>query len=153
MSSTVHVTHPQDAKSLWVLGDEVKFMGKLEGSDLHVLDVTVPPGSGTPPHTHRSVEIFHVTEGEVTFGFFESNPPRFVVGRPGTVVTVPSNVGHNYQNTGSSPAKMTSIIETQMVDFFNDVGSSVPPPPGPPPAAIVEKVMAACGKHEIILLG
>lgn len=152
MSNTVHVTHPADARSIWVLGDEVKFMGKLEGSDLHVLDVVVPPGSGTPPHTHRSVEIFRVSEGEVTFGFFDSTPPRFVIATPGTVITVPSNVGHNYRNSTPSPARITSIIESQMVDFFNEIGSPVPPPPGPPPAAVIEKVIAACGSHGITML-
>jgi quercetin dioxygenase-like cupin family protein len=153
MLNTVHVTRPETATTLWVLGDQVRFMGRLEGSDLHVLDVVVPPGSGTPPHRHASVEIFRVNEGEITFGFFGEGLPQSIVAGPGTVVTVPSNVGHNYRNNGDTPAEMTSIIETQMVDFFCDIGTPVAPPPGPPPAAVIDQVMAACGRHGIAVLG
>ena len=152
MTDKVHATTPAEARTLWVLGDQVRFMGQVDGTDLHVLDVVVPPGSGTPPHTHRSPEIFRVSEGEVTFGIFGDGPPRMIVAGPGTVVTVPSNVGHNYQNRGSSPAVMTSILETQMVDFFSEIGSREQPPAGPPAPEAIEAVMAACARHGIRVL-
>lgn len=149
MSHTVTITHPQDAPVAWILGDQVRFMGAVAGSDLHVVEVTIPPGSGTPPHRHDSVEIFRVTEGEVTFGIFEDGPPRMVVAGPGTVVTLPSRVGHNYQNTGDTPAAMTAVLERQMLDFFTEVASTDAPAPGAPSPEVIGRIMAACARHGI----
>lgn len=145
--------HPEEVRPLWVLGDQVRFLGRVEDRDLHVVGVTVPPGSGTPPHRHASIEIFRVDEGEVTFGIFGDGPPRWVKGRPGTIVTVPSNHGHNYTNTGTGPAVMTVVVESSMCDFFREIGSEVAPAAGPPGPADMERVMEACRRHGIEILG
>lgn len=152
MSATATVARIDEAVPVWVMGDELRFLGGIEDSDLHVVEVRIPPGSGTPPHRHRSLEIFRVTEGEITFGLFGDGPPRLVVGGPGTVVTLPSNLGHNYENRSSRPAAMTAVVEGQMRDFFREVGTATPPPPGPPAAAVIEKIMAACRRHGIEVL-
>jgi quercetin dioxygenase-like cupin family protein len=152
MTTSIHVTQPEETTPLWVLGDEIRFTGSLEARDLHVIEVRVPPGSGTPPHRHESIEIFRVTEGEITFGVFGEGPPREIVGRPGTVVTLPSNVGHNYANRSGRPAVMTAVVEGQMRDFFREVGRPTPPPPGPPPAAAIEAVLSICRRRGIEML-
>ncbi len=152
MKPTVHINHPDEVAPLWVLGDEVRFTGSVDGRDLHTAEVRIPPGSGTPPHRHRSIEIFRVTAGEVTFGLFGDGPPRTVVARPGTIVTVPADVPHHYQNRGPGPAAMTVVLERQMIDFFREVGAATPPPPGPPPPEALARVLAACARHGIELL-
>lgn len=152
MSHTASVIRVEEATPIWVLGDQLQFMGSVEGTDLHVIDVKIPPGSGTPPHRHQSIEIFRVSEGEVTFGFFDGGSVKSVVAGPGTVVTVPANFGHNYQNRSAKPAAMTAIVEGQMKAFFNDVGSPVEPPPGPPSSAQIETLRAACQRHGIEII-
>lgn len=152
MTSAIGVQRPETAPFVWVLGDQVRFMGVLEEKGLHLLEVTVLPGSGTPPHRHASPEVFHVCEGEITFGFFEGDEPSTVVAGPGSIVTLPGHVGHSYANRGEAPAVMTAIVEAPMVAFFKDVGSPLRPE-GPPSPETVSRVVAACGRHGIDLLG
>lgn len=146
------VTSPDAARTVWVISDKVRFMGDVQGDRLGVVDVTVPPGSGTPPHRHASPEVFLVTEGAVSFGIFGDGPPRQIIAKPGTVVTIPSRLGHNYSNTGDAPARFTAVVEREMLGFFEDIGAPVMPPPGPPSAGTIEKLMAACARHGIEVL-
>ncbi|NKF31229.1 cupin domain-containing protein, partial [Pseudomonas sp. BGM005] len=62
----------ESAEALWVIRDKVQFMGEVPEMGLSVLEVTVPPGSGTPPHKHQSIEIFRVVSGEITFTLFDA---------------------------------------------------------------------------------
>lgn len=152
MSAAVAIVRREEAETVWVLGDRLRFMGAVAGTDLHIVEVTVPPGSGTPPHRHASIEIFHVVEGEVTFGMFDGGPPRAVSGGPGAVVTVASNAAHNYANRGSTNAVMLVVVQQQMRDFFAELGAPEAPPPGPPPAAAMARILAVCALHGVEML-
>lgn len=152
MSADLTVVRPHEAESVWVIRDRVRFMGEVPGTDLAVIEVEVPPGSGTPPHRHASPEVFHVLEGEITFGRFGDGPPRFVPAGPGTVASVPSRVPHQYQNTGPVPARMLVVIDRSMAAFFRDLGRAEAPPAGPPSDAEIAAVMAACARHDIQML-
>jgi quercetin dioxygenase-like cupin family protein len=152
MTPQIHITAPQDAETLWLVRDRLRFMGDLAGTQLSVVEVEVPPGSGTPPHRHASFEIFRVLSGEITFGLFEESPPRQVRAGAGTVVTVPSNLGYNYANMSDAPASMLVVVEHSMRDFFRDLGSAQAPPAGPPSEAEIASVMAACARHGIDML-
>lgn len=153
MSPGISIRRGEDADAVWVVRDRVRFMGEVAGTDLAVLEVEVPPGSGTPPHRHASPEIFRVLSGEITFGRFEDGPPALVVADAGTVVTVPSDVPHNYQNTGTAPASMLVVVERSMAAFFRDLGRRQEPPPGPPSDDEIAAVLAACARHRITVLG
>ncbi|HEY8994303.1 MAG TPA: cupin domain-containing protein [Lacunisphaera sp.] len=153
MKTTASHVRADETDPLWVLGDQLRFLGSVADRDLHVIDVRVPPGSGTPPHRHKSIEIFQVTEGEITFGVFDDGLPRMIVGRPGSVVTLPANLGHNYQNNSSAPASMTVVVEGQMREFFEEVGTHSAPPPGPPSADAIGRILAACQRHGIEVMG
>jgi quercetin dioxygenase-like cupin family protein len=152
MSATISIVRGADADAVWVIRDRVRFMGEVAGTDLAVLEVEVPPGSGTPPHLHASPEIFRVLSGELTFGFFEAGPPTQTVAGAGTVVTVPSRVPHNYQNAGPVPASMLVVVERSMAAFFRDLGRTDAPPAGPPSEEEIAAVLAACARHDITIL-
>ena len=153
MSMSVSITHAADAKALWVVRDRMRFMGDLAGTDLFVVEVDVPPGSGTPPHHHASPEIFRVLSGEITFGVFADGPPQQVRAGAGAVVTVPSDVGHNYVNLSGQPASMLVVADRRMKDFFLEIGRTDDPPAGPPTDAEIGAVMAACARHGVHMLG
>lgn len=152
MPATITATTAAQAETVWVVRDRIKFMGDVPGTDLSLVEVEVPPGSGTPPHTHASPEAFRVLSGEVTFGIFESGPPRFVVAGAGTVVTVPPQTPHNYQNTGSGPAAMLVVVDRSMIAFFRDLGRRDAPVGGPPDPAEISAVLAACARHGVAVL-
>jgi quercetin dioxygenase-like cupin family protein len=149
----MHITTPADADALWVVRDRVRFMGDVDGTSLSVLEVEVPPGSGTPPHRHASPEIFRVLSGTLTFGRFGEGAPAFTAADAGTVVTVPGDVPHNYANTGTTTATMLVVVERSMAAFFRDLGVVDAPPPGPPTEAEIAAVLAACARHGITMLG
>ncbi len=153
MTASISITTPQDAEALWVVRDRVRFMGDLAGTALSVLEVEVPPGSGTPPHRHDSPEIFRVLSGELTYGIFADGPPQFVTAAPGTVITVPSQLPHNYENRSESVATMLVVVERSMAAFFRDLGRRETPPAAPPSAAEIDAVLAACQRHGIVVLG
>jgi quercetin dioxygenase-like cupin family protein len=142
----------ENAETLWVVRDQVRFMGDVEGRDLSVLEVMVPPGSGTPPHMHESAEIFRVLKGEITFGLFDTMPPRQIVAGPGSVITVAPREAHNYVNSGDTPAEMLVVLESSMAAFFRDLGRKEAPEQGPPTPAELEDVMRACDRHGISVL-
>ena len=153
MPGTIGVVRGTEADAVWVVRDRVRFMGEVADTDLAVLEVEVPPGSGTPPHRHASPEIFRVLSGELAFGMFGEGAPRQVTAGAGTVVTVPSGVPHNYQNASAAPASMLVVVDRSMAAFFRDLGKTAAPPAGPPSAAELTEVLAACGRHGITILG
>ncbi len=153
LTPTLSITTQTEAEAVWVVRDRIRFMGDLVGTELSVLEVEVPPGSGTPPHRHASPEIFRVLRGAITFGQFGDGAPVLTTAHEGTVVTVPSEVPHNYQNTGATPAAMLVVVERSMTAFFRDLGRAEAPPAGPPSEAEIAEVVAACARHGITMLG
>ncbi len=152
MPEAIKRTSPADAEAVWVVRDRVKFMGEFASNSLAVVDLEVPPGSGSPPHRHASLEIFRVTEGEMTFGLFGDGPPEQIVCRAGDIVTVPTQAGHNYTNNSGRPAAMTVVVEKQMLAFFRDLGRRDRPAPGPPDEKEIAEIRAACARHGVELL-
>lgn len=143
---------PDQAPTLWLIGDRLRFMGEVSGGTLGVVDVLVAPGSGTPPHRHPSPEVFLVAEGEVTFGLFDGGAPQSIVAGPGTVVTIPSGLGHNYTNRSAAPARFSAVVDIEMLRFFEDAGTPDMPPPGPPSEAMIGRLLAACARHGIEII-
>lgn len=153
MTTAVQIVRNAEADTLWVVRDRIRFMGEVASTGLSVVEVEVPPGSGTPPHIHASPEIFRVLAGEITFGIFDGGPPSEVVAGEGAVVTVSPRAAHNYRNASATPATMLVVVERSMVDFFRDLGRREAPPEGPPSDAEIAEVMAACARHDIAILG
>lgn len=151
-TENIGIQSSDQADSVWVLRDHLKFMGHLAGTDWHVVEIEVPPGSGTPPHTHASPEIFRVLSGVLTFGQFGEGPPRFHEAGTGVVVTVPSMAAHNYQNLSGEPASMLVVLEESMVRFFRDIGTQETPPEAPPSPEEIEALLAGCARHDIAIL-
>lgn len=83
MPAEIQITPPASAEALWVIRDRVTFKGGIEGTDMALLEVEVPPGSGTPPHRHASAETFVILTGEIQVGMFDGGAPRLVKAGPG----------------------------------------------------------------------
>lgn len=149
----VTVTRPEEADSLWVVRDRMRFVGEVAGTALAIVQVEVPPGSGTPPHRHASIEIFSVQRGQLTFGRYGDGGPTFITCEAGAVVTVPSEVPHNYQNSGDGPATMLVVVEQSMIAFFRDIGRAEAPPDAPPSSSEIAAVLDACARHGVTMLG
>lgn len=149
---TKATVHPADSvQSFWVMGDQVAVRAKLAGTALNVIDVTVPPGSGTPPHTHPSAEIFRILEGTLTMWTVIDGVAQEYEVEPGDVVTIPGNAPHGYRNAGPVPAMFMAIVDDEMIAFFEEAASK-DAPSGPPTADMINRVIELTGRHGIQIL-
>jgi len=124
---SIDVTTAETGETHWVVADRIRFHGGLAGSNLELIEVEVPPGSGTPPHSHASPEHFYVIDGEITIRHFSAGrPPTTVAARAGTSVRVASHAPHNYVNESGRPARMLVLLEPSMTAFFRDIGTEEP---------------------------
>lgn len=119
-------------KIVSVAGDLVTILrtGAETGGAFSVMEVSVSPGNGTPPHVHRrDDETFLVMDGEVTF----SVDGQTIVRRAGEFLQAPKNVPHHYVNTGTTPARMVvTAAPAGIEDFFDAVGTELQSPNDPP---------------------
>lgn len=119
------VNRLEGGDALWVVGDRIRFLGGLPASGTELIEVEVPAGSGTPPHSHESAELFYIVSGEMTLRQFPANgePPAVIVAGPGEAVRIAPHMPHNYANESGEPAKMLVLLEPAMIAFFRDVGT------------------------------
>ncbi|MCC5633252.1 cupin domain-containing protein [Nostoc sphaeroides CHAB 2801] len=92
-------------KSLWVVGDLVKFIqtGEETGGQYDLFDAYIPPNVGTTPHIHlEQDEGFYIVDGEVKFQLND----KIIIATPGTFVNVPKDTIHAYRNLEAIPARM-----------------------------------------------
>lgn len=120
------VNEPDGGDALWVVGDRIRFLGGLPGSDLELIEVDVPAGSGTPPHSHASAEMFYIVSGELTLRLFpgDGQPPAVMAAGPRAAIRIAPHLPHNYANESGVPAKVVVLLESSMTAFFRDVGTA-----------------------------
>jgi len=146
------VTFPEtptdSANVLWVGADRLRLLGAVEGAPLELIEVEVPPGSGTPPHRHPSCETFYIIEGTLTLRRFpDGAPPQTVSAGPGTTSRVASMEGHNYSNESGGPVRMLVLVEPSMTAFFRAAGSDTAG--GEPDFA---RIGAAMARHGVSMI-
>ncbi len=142
---------PAKADRFFVLGDTLALRGELADVPFVMVDVTIPPGSGVPPHMHPSPETFRVLSGCVTFWRIGSTGPEEIAAGPGDVVAVPSGEPHGYRNSGSEPAEVMVILDNRMISFFRSLASDAPLI-GPPTPDVLARVGEATLAHSIEML-
>ena len=143
---TIEVTTPEQGETLWVVTDRIRFLGTVLGSPLELIEVEIPPGSGTPPHTHASPETFYILDGELTVRLFTAGgPPEVLRAGCGASIRVPSRVPHNYTNESGATVRMLVLLEPSMTAFFREIGSHEPLT-GEPVGA---RIGAAMHRHDV----
>ncbi|MER7081665.1 Cupin domain protein [Saccharopolyspora kobensis] len=88
-----------EGETIWFDGNvyTVKISGKATNGALSVLESSILPGCGPPPHVHtESDEVFHVLSGQLEFQVGDS---RFT-GKAGDYVFVPHGTPHCFKNVG-----------------------------------------------------
>lgn len=146
---TVTFSPRERIETHWVLADRLRFLGQMPGTDSWLIEVEAPPGSGTPPHTHASPEVFVVAEGALTLRSFGPDGPTTWRLGPGESLAVDAHAPHNYSNEGDVPVRFLVLLQQSLIDFFRDVGRAAPPAPGTAPD--IAAVMAAMARHGIAL--
>ena len=139
--------------ALWVLGSLYTFKarGQQTGGAYAIVEATVLPGSGPPPHVHHAEdECFYVLDGEFSFLYED----RTIRGGQGTFLRVPKGVLHTFRNAGNEPARVLLVVSPAGLDeFWERVGLPAgdrltPPKPEP---GMMERVLALAPQYHLEL--
>lgn len=149
MPNEVIARKQDEGKALWVLGGlyDVKVAGEETGGALTLVEMTIPPGMGPPPHTHAGAEAVYVLEGVLSYHIGEET----VEGGPGSVFHIPEGTWEHFEPAGDAPVRILVIYTPGGIDeFFAEVGEpapsrQVPPTPEGPPD--LERIMAAASRY------
>jgi len=118
-----------EGTAIWMLGGlyEVKVSGEETGGAVTVMQMTVPPGAGAPPHTHPGNETVVVLAGTLDYDI----GGEVSAGGPGSVF--------NFTATGDENLKLLAVYTPGGIDrFFEEAGEpaltrELPPPADAPP--------------------
>ncbi|MTH18230.1 cupin domain-containing protein [Flavobacterium sp. LC2016-01] len=96
--------------------------GKETNGEYAVIEMSVPPGAGPPPHAHADfTETFFVLEGEVTF----KSELGIYVAKKNSFVNIPKGgIIHGFKNLSSEPAKLLCTVSPAgLDDLFEEISS------------------------------
>src|SRR5256714_7389112 len=114
-------------QSIWVVGDTYTFLatGESTGGAFALMEASIPPGSGPPPHVHANEdESFYVLAGVLEVSAGEES----FAARVGDFVFVPRGTPHYFKNTGVDAVRALILAAPAGLDrLFHQIGS--PPPP------------------------
>ena len=145
------VKRPAEGRRIGLVGDVYRFVmtGHETDGRYTLLEATVLPGGGPPPHIHRrEEETFYVLEGEITF---QIGDEKSVCG-PGTFVHVPIGNLHAFRNESNQAAKMLITFSPSGLEgmfFENGEELTVGQSPEPTSMEEIERLLASAAKYGI----
>lgn len=127
MQSTEFIVGPDEGEQLLNLGSHVniKVSAEATGGAFAVIEHTVPPQGGPPPHTHGEAELLYILSGqfEVVVGSAQ------LEAGPGTVIHVPPGIPHTTRNVGQRAGRQLSVyVPGGSEGFFREAGAPVTGP-------------------------
>jgi quercetin dioxygenase-like cupin family protein len=149
MAGTTVVRNEGEGQAYWFLGGlyEIRVAGDESGGELTVMQMTLPPGMGPPPHTHPGGETVCVLEGTLRYHIGD----EAFEGGPGSVFHIPEGTVENFEPTGDSPLRVLVAYTPGGIDkFFAEVAEpaqarELPPPPDSPPD--IERMAEIGGRY------
>ena len=125
--------------------------GAETNGEAAVVEITIPPGTGSPPHIdRREALVWYVAEGAIDFET-EEGPVRL---ERGGAIVMKRDSQHGFANTGERPARALMVaVPAGIEGFFREAASVLPPgaPAGPPPAEVVGALAEVAGRYGIEL--
>ena len=137
MSDTTVIRAQGEGKPIWMLGGlyEIKASGDETGGSATVMEITVPEGSGPPPHTHDGGEITYIIEGSAVY----QHDGEKREAHAGTLLYFPKGTLETFEPMGPKPLRILIVYTPGGVDkFFEEAGETaqrreLPPPLTAPP--------------------
>lgn len=132
-----------------VLGDRYRLLatGAQTDGSIAVVEVTVSPGGGAPPHIDNNEAIgWYVLDGSLVF-MVEGKEQTL---QAGGWIYSPKGVLHTFRNASEQPARALLLALPAGLDgFFREVGRAINPEDNPKPPTNVEiaTAMAAAPRY------
>ena len=128
MDSTINIISKKEGQLLAIAGGNYRVVisGAATSGNYAVIEMTVPPGGGPPPHAHPDIqEMFYVLEGEVSF---KTEVGTQVVGQNGFVNIPFGGAVHCFKNTSEQPARLLcTVVPAGLENLFEEIGTPVAP--------------------------
>lgn len=140
--------------TLALLGDRYRILASREQTEgaLAVVEVTVGPGNGVPPHIDHNEAIgWYIIEGEMTFILDDGER---VVGAGGWIYS-PKSVLHTFHNRSDKPVRALLLsIPAGLDGFFFEVGRRLEASedPSPPSDEDIARAMEAAPRYGLEFL-
>ena len=137
-------------------GDVYTFLATTEETDgaYFVLEGTVPPGAGPPPHIHHDqIETFYVVEGQLEIMI----DGQVHETKAGDFVHVSKGSPHSFINRSQAPAKLvaTFVPAVNVEKFFREAMEETTDRNAIPPQlddALIQRMMAAAEHNGVEIL-
>jgi quercetin dioxygenase-like cupin family protein len=129
MESNIQIIDKSEGEFLGIAGGNYRIIisGKQTNGNYAVIEMTVPPGGGPPPHAHPDTqEMFHVLEGEVEF---KTEAGKQTVTKDGFVNIPFGGAIHCFKNNSDKDARLLcTVVPAGLEALFQEIG--VPLLPG-----------------------
>jgi quercetin dioxygenase-like cupin family protein len=108
-----------EGKALWALNGLYELKATSDETDgaLTVGELTLPAGSGPPPHTHPGDEAVYVLEGRLRYQIGDET----IEGGPGDFFYLPEGTWENFDPTETARL-LVFWMQPGMTEFFEEVG-------------------------------
>jgi len=128
MGSNIKIINKNEGECLGIAGGNYRIIisGEQTSGNYAVIEMTVPPGGGPPPHAHPDIqEMFHVLEGEVEF---KTENGKQIVSKDGFVNIPLGGAIHCFKNTSEKPARLLcTVVPAGLENLFQEIGTPVLP--------------------------
>ncbi|WP_426327668.1 cupin domain-containing protein [Pedobacter sp. R-06] len=128
MGSNIKIINKNEGEYLGIAGGNYRIIisGEQTSGNYAVIEMTVPPGGGPPPHAHPDIqEMFHVLEGEVEF---KTENGKQIVSKDGFVNIPLGGAIHCFKNTSEKPARLLcTVVPAGLENLFQEIGTPVLP--------------------------
>jgi quercetin dioxygenase-like cupin family protein len=149
MADTTVVRHPGEGDAFWMLGGIYALKAGADETNgaITVMEMTIPPGSGPPPHTHPGGEAVYVLEGNLRYHI----DGEVHEGGPGSFFYIPAGITENFEPAGDGNLRLLVMyIPGGIENFFAEAGepaqsNELPPPPSEPPD--LERLVEIGARH------
>ncbi|UUV31550.1 quercetin 2,3-dioxygenase [Amycolatopsis roodepoortensis] len=139
-SQTIKTTRGQvvhtpagEGQTLWVMGDTytIKATEKDTNGALSLIEASVPPGEGPPPHWHaREDEAYYLLSGSLEV----LGDDRTFMAHAGDFVFIPRGTRHRFKNVGLHTARLLFLFTPGGFEgYFTKIGHPAKPGELPPP--------------------
>ena len=126
---------------------EWKLTREDTGNQYCVLEATVPPGIGIPPHQHPDQEAFFVTAGTAEFALEGKAGLEWRTASAGEMVNIPGDALHGFRNTGKQHVRVLITCPARLGKFFEDAAAPLQEPSTEPTTAEMERVLDIARRH------
>ncbi|MCD9574188.1 cupin domain-containing protein [Flavobacterium soyae] len=126
MNTTIQIISKNEGERLAVAGGNYRIIisGEQTNGDYAVIEMTVPPGGGPPPHAHpETQEMFHVLEGELEF---KTETGKQIVTQDGFINIPFGGAVHCFKNISENNARLLcTVVPAGLENLFQEIGIPV----------------------------